>query len=71
MPLLQYFDGRYEDHDGRRRSIAADRLGSKKIPVVIQNFKTNLDSLLNPETSNFKKSTPKKQNPFTFEEELI
>ena len=78
MPELRYDGDEYSGHSGRRRAITAKELGNEKIPVVIQKFAKILDPFSDPEVPNSwkninkrKELEEKKQNPFTFETELI
>jgi hypothetical protein len=73
MPWIEYKEGQYDGQEGRHRAIMAKELGVEKMPVVIINRAPMRyeDPSGWAEVRDKEYSRKKKQNPFTFEEELI
>jgi len=79
LPWLRYIDGGFTGQEGYHRANAAKQLGIEKIPVAILDIDTNrvrrqftgpsFDSAENGFAQLF--GEKKKQNPFTYETELI
>lgn len=73
MPWIDYKKGEWTGQEGRHRALMAKELGVEKMPVVIVN--EDLERYQEPrgwvEKREKEYSRKKKQNPFTYEEELI
>lgn len=73
MPYINYRNGKFSGQEGRHRAAMAKELGVEKMPVVIiderDEYKDSKWYL--KEQSIRDELNKKKQNPFTFDEELI
>ena len=66
MPFIEYDEGEFYAQEGRHRAKMAKDLGVEKIPVVIIDRKREYRGDYDED-----EEEEKKQNPFTYDEELI
>jgi len=73
MPWIEYKEGKYDGQEGRHRAAMAHELGVERMPVVVVNQDRERfhDHIEWGEVQEREYNRKKRQNPFTFEEDLI